>query len=36
MVVAGAAGIDTGKQVFVDQVLKFPMASYQFTAAVNS
>ena len=30
MVVAGAAGGDTGKQLFVDHVMKVPMASYQF------
>lgn len=30
MVVAGAAGGDKGQQVFVDHVMKVPMASYQF------
>jgi hypothetical protein len=31
MVIAGAAGDDTGKRVFVEQVMKVPMASYEFT-----
>ncbi len=31
MVVAGAAGEDTGKAVFVEHVMKVPMASYEFT-----
>jgi aromatic ring-opening dioxygenase catalytic subunit (LigB family) len=30
MVVAGAAGEDIGKDVFVDHVFKVPMASYEF------
>ncbi|MES2900652.1 MAG: class III extradiol ring-cleavage dioxygenase [Pseudomonadota bacterium] len=30
MVVAGAAGDDTGRTVFVDHVMKVPMASYEF------
>ncbi len=30
MVVAGAAGNDTGRTVFVDHVMKVPMASYEF------
>jgi aromatic ring-opening dioxygenase catalytic subunit (LigB family) len=30
MVVAGAAGADPGAQVFVDHVMKVPMASYEF------
>jgi len=30
MVVAGAAGEDTGRRVFVDHVMKVPMASYEF------
>ncbi len=30
MVIAGAAGDDTGKPVFVEQVMKVPMASYEF------
>jgi aromatic ring-opening dioxygenase catalytic subunit (LigB family) len=30
MVVAGAAGADTGASVFVDHVLEVPMASYEF------
>jgi aromatic ring-opening dioxygenase catalytic subunit (LigB family) len=33
MVVAGAAGDDTGRQLFVDHVMKVTMASYQFGAA---
>jgi aromatic ring-opening dioxygenase catalytic subunit (LigB family) len=32
MVVAGAAGEDAGEQIFVDQVMQVPMASYQFPA----
>ena len=30
MVVAGAAGNDKGRPVFVDHVMKVPMASYEF------
>jgi aromatic ring-opening dioxygenase catalytic subunit (LigB family) len=30
MVVSGAADGDTGRQLFVDHVMKVPMASYQF------
>ncbi len=30
MVVAGAAGSDAGRTVFVDHVMKVPMASYEF------
>jgi aromatic ring-opening dioxygenase catalytic subunit (LigB family) len=30
MVVAGAAGVDTGQRIFVDHVLEVAMASYQF------
>lgn len=30
MVIAGAAGSDTGHAVFVDHVMKVPMASYEF------
>ena len=30
MVVAGAAGADTGRRVFVDHVMKVPMATYAF------
>ena len=30
MVVAGAAGADTGATVFVDHVMEVPMASYEF------
>jgi len=33
MVVAGAAGADTGAQVFVDHVMKVAMASYEFPPA---
>jgi hypothetical protein len=30
MVVAGAAGDDTGRRVFVDHVMNVAMATYQF------
>jgi hypothetical protein len=30
MVVAGAAGDDTGHRLFVDHVMKVAMASYEF------
>ncbi len=30
MVAAGAAGADAGRAVFVDRVMKVPMASYEF------
>jgi hypothetical protein len=30
MVVAGAAGNDVGHRVFVDHVMKVPMATYEF------
>ncbi|MGJ9416582.1 DODA-type extradiol aromatic ring-opening family dioxygenase [Massilia sp. CMS3.1] len=33
MVVAGAAGEDRGRALFIDQVMKVPMASYAFGAA---
>jgi len=33
MVIAGAAGNDTGRAVFVDCVMKVPMASYEFGRA---
>lgn len=33
MVVAGAAGSDTGRTLFVDHVFKVPMASYEFGGA---
>jgi aromatic ring-opening dioxygenase catalytic subunit (LigB family) len=33
MVVAGAAGADTGRPVFVDYVMKVPMATYEFGRA---
>lgn len=33
MVVAGAAGDDRGRALFVDHVMKVPMASYEFGAA---
>lgn len=33
MVVAGAAGEDTGRALFVDHVMKVPMASYEFGGA---
>ena len=33
MVIAGAAGNDTGRPVFVDHVMKVPMASYEFGRA---
>jgi aromatic ring-opening dioxygenase catalytic subunit (LigB family) len=36
MVVAGAAGADTGEQVFVDHVMQVPMASYQFPPAARA
>ncbi len=32
MVVAGAAGSDTGRALFIDHVMKVPMASYEFGA----
>lgn len=32
MVAAGAAGDDTGRQIFIEQVMKVPMASYEFTS----
>ncbi|NYT44099.1 dioxygenase [Alcaligenaceae bacterium] len=35
MVVAGAAGSDTGRAVFVDHVMDVPMASYEFGAVVQ-
>jgi aromatic ring-opening dioxygenase catalytic subunit (LigB family) len=31
MVIAGAAGDDSGKRVFVEHVMKVPMASYEFS-----
>lgn len=33
MVVAGAAGEDTGRALFIDHAMKVPMASYEFGAA---
>jgi hypothetical protein len=30
MVVAGAAGEDVGRALFIDHVMKVPMASYEF------
>lgn len=32
MVVAGAAGDDPGRALFIDHVMKVPMASYEFGA----
>jgi aromatic ring-opening dioxygenase catalytic subunit (LigB family) len=32
MVAAGAAGDDMGRQLFVEHVMKVPMASYEFTS----
>jgi aromatic ring-opening dioxygenase catalytic subunit (LigB family) len=36
MVAAGAAGADTGHALFVDHVMKVPMASYEFGAACHA
>jgi aromatic ring-opening dioxygenase catalytic subunit (LigB family) len=35
MVVAGASGEDSGRAVFVDHVMKVPMASYEFGVAAD-
>lgn len=36
MVVAGAAGEDTGRALFIDHVMKVPMASYEFGVAKST
>ena len=36
MVVAGAAGNDAGRQIFIEQVMKVPMASYEFTSQAQA